>query len=255
MPGTAPLASGAAPRFGAQQLPSRQGPGLCSPLPSRPSAALRSRGAPERFLPFPAPVFLREGRRARRSALPQPPPPAPRCPAHLPKLFVGPNPPAGPGAAPSFPDRDIPRHRRPLAQNRALCSSTGDSFWRSGPRPHLEPPALLRFLAERQPRPRRVRAPPPAPLPAGAAGLRPAGGRHRQPEEKFSLPLPKLHFIKIKRKTFPADGFRCVGEAAAAGAARGAEPAAPPPPGSVPSRPPSPLPGRMRVGGVKGVSR
>ncbi|KAM6084890.1 uncharacterized protein LJ206_006817 [Theristicus caerulescens] len=102
-------------------------------------------------------------------------------------------------------------------------------------------------------------APPPAQLPAGAllarprpslgrASPAPAGGRHRPRREKFRLPLPDLRFIKNKRKTFPSGAFRCVGKAAAAGAARGG--GAPlPPAGSGPSRPPGPLPGRRREGG------
>lgn len=87
----------------------------------------------------------------------------------------------------------------------------------------------------------------------GAHPPTPACGRHRPHKEKFYLPLPDLRFIKNKRKTFPSAGFRCVGEAAAAGTAEPRCPPTPPPPArgrALPGpRAPSPAGGGRREGG------
>ncbi|XP_037989245.1 basic proline-rich protein-like [Motacilla alba alba] len=226
--------------------PGRQRGGALPPLPSRASAAFRSRGIlGVCFLPYPAPEFLRGGRRARRNPLPQPPPPQLGCSAYLPKLRMGPNPPAGPGAAPQFPR---PVHPAAPAAARTKTGRfpppRGTPFGESGSaeRAAVAPgaagaAAVPRGAAAATPRGsgsfRPLRSDPPGRVPcAPAAGLWPrsphaAGGRHRPRGEKFYLLLLELHFIKVKQKTFPSAGFRCVGEAAAAGAARGTEPRCP----------------------------
>lgn len=190
-----------------------------------------------------------------------PAPPAPGCSAHLPKLRTGPNPPAGPGAAPAFPGRCI---RRPRTNPSASLLPGGLFLARAGGRSAERAPgrACTRSrrrcrgpsLAERRPRPRKARAPSPAPLPAGAllerfgrASPAPPAGGIGPAGKSFTSPFPSCVLLKPNEKLFRPARFVALARRRRPGRP-GARSFAAPPAGIGPFPPPEPPP-RPPAGG------